>query len=269
MTATTVEGRISLRVEERVGWITIERPEKLNAFVGTMRDDLADLVARAAADHAVRVIVITGAGRAFCAGADVDVMAELLEHNDERTFGGYVRAGARAVLAIAAAPQPVIAGVNGVAAGAGASLAACCDMRVFSDAARIGFTFNRIGLHPDWGATHFLPRLVGSGRASDLILSARMIDAAEAKTIGLADGIVEGDVDLFREGLRATAAELAAASPTALAAGKRSLRAAEEDAVRAALDREAEAQIALFRGADVREGIAAFREKRAAAYAGE
>ncbi|HYJ80840.1 MAG TPA: enoyl-CoA hydratase/isomerase family protein, partial [Longimicrobiaceae bacterium] len=172
------EGPVLLRVEDGVAWITLNRPERLNAFAGSMRDDLHDAVARADEAADVRVLVITGAGRGFCTGADVEVMADLLARGDDAAFGALVEAGMRVVSRLARVGKPVIAAVNGAAAGAGASLAPACDLRIASDRASLGITFNRIGLHPDWGATWFLPRLVGRGRAAELVMTGRMVDAA-------------------------------------------------------------------------------------------
>lgn len=261
----TADGTVRLRSEAGVAWVTLDRPERLNALAGTMRDDLADRIGEAAAAPDVRVIVVTGAGRAFCAGADVDVMADLLDRRDEETFRGFVRAGARVVLAIRRAPQPVLAAVNGVAAGAGASLASACDLRLLSDTAKVGFTFNRIGLHPDWGATHFLPRLVGAGRAADLILSARLVGAEEAEAIGFAQHVLPSAE--YADRVADIACTLAAAAPIAVRHAKASLGAADESLSRA-LEREEEAQMACFHSEDVREGLAAFRERRAPRFAG-
>jgi 2-(1,2-epoxy-1,2-dihydrophenyl)acetyl-CoA isomerase len=251
---------VLVREEEQVAWITLNRPERLNAFAGRMRDDLAAAVERAAGAASVRVIVVTGAGRAFCAGADVEVMAELVERRDEEAFAELVRAGTRVVRAIRAAPQPVVAALNGVAAGAGASLALACDLRIAGESASIGLTFNRIGLHPDWGATFFLPRLVGAGRAAELILTARMVGAVEAERIGLVQEVV-ADGDL-RARVARLAGELARKPPLALARAKATLARAERAALEEALRAETEAQAACFRTRDVAEGIAAFREKR-------
>ena len=258
---------ILYREEEGVAWITLNRPEKLNAFAGTMRDDLRAAVERAAESADARVVVITGAGRAFCAGADVEVMQDLLARGDGATFEGFVEAGARAVRAVRACRKPVVAAVNGVAAGAGASLAAACDVRLASERASIGFTFNRIGLHPDWGASWMLPRLVGTGRAAELILTARMVDTDEAVRIGLFQRVYPADA--FEDEVRAFAGELAGKPPLALAAAKHSLAVSPESDLEQMLEVEREAQMRLFRSADVREGIAAFSEKRKAQFKGE
>jgi 2-(1,2-epoxy-1,2-dihydrophenyl)acetyl-CoA isomerase len=256
-------------LEHRGGaaWITLNRPDRLNAFAGTMRDDLYDAVTTASRTEGIRVIVITGAGRGFCAGADVDVMEGLLAADDDRTFAQLVEAGMRVVLSIRSAPQLVLAAVNGVAVGAGASLAVACDLRFASDAAQIGFTFNRIGLHPDWGATYTLPRLVGPGRAAELIYSGRILPAPEAADMGLWDRLVPAD--RFREELESYVDELAARPPLALSAAKQSLARSHGSDLLTMLDVEAAAQLACFRSRDVREGVAAFREKRPARFVGE
>jgi len=255
------------REEEGVAWITLNRPDRLNAFAGSMRDDLRQAVERASAAPDVRVLVITGAGRGFCTGADVEVMSDLVARGDGETFEGYVRAGIAAVQALRACRKPVIAAVNGVAAGAGASLAVACDVRLASDKASIGFTFNRIGVHPDWGASYYLPRLVGTGRAAELVLSARMVDAAEAERIGLFQRVLPAGE--FEAGVRAFARELAEKPPLALSAAKHSLSVSPEHDLERMMEVEREAQMRLFRSADVREGITAFNEKRKAVFRGE
>ena len=263
----TPSDAIVYREEDGVAWITLNRPDRLNAFAGAMRDDLRAAVERAADSAEARVVVITGAGRAFCAGADVEVMQELLARGDGATFERFVEAGSRAVQAIRACRKPVVAAVNGVAAGAGASLAAACDVRLASERASIGFTFNRIGLHPDWGASWILPRLVGAGRAAELILTARMVDTDEAVRIGLFQRVYPADA--FDDEVRRFARELAAKAPLALAAAKHSLSVSPESELEEMLQVEREAQMRLFRSADVREGIAAFNEKRKAKFRGE
>ncbi|HLL46967.1 MAG TPA: enoyl-CoA hydratase-related protein [Longimicrobiaceae bacterium] len=266
-TADVAVQTVLLRIEEGVAWITLNRPDRLNAFAGTMRDDLHDAVAAAAESPETRVIVVTGAGRGFCTGADVEVMTDLLARGDAATFERNVEAGMRVVQRIRAAPQPVIAAVNGPAAGAGASLALACDLRLASSRATIGFTFNRIGLHPDWGASWLLPRMVGAGRAAELVLSARMVEAAEAERIGLFERVFPEDA--FEDEVRKVAREYAAKAPLALAAAKRTLARSWDVGLEATMAAEREAQLACFDSADAREGIAAFHEKRRPAFLGE
>ncbi len=254
------------RAEEGVAWITLNRPERLNAFAGTMRDQLHDALARAGEDAEVRVVVVTGAGRAFCAGADLEVTARLARLREDEEFEALVEAGMRVVRRLRSLEKPVIAAVNGAAAGAGASLALACDFRVAAETATIGFGFNRIGLHPDWGATYFLPRLVGPGRAAELVLTGRMVDAAEAERLGLFERVVPAEA--FEEAIRAVAAGLAAKPPIPLALAKRTLAASPDGTLDDLLAAERAAQMACFRSADAREGIAAFQEKRTPVFHG-
>lgn len=258
---------VLLRVEEGVAWITLNRPERLNAFSGTMRDELHDALVRAGESEEARVVVVTGAGRGFCTGADVEVMSDLLERGDDVAFERLVEAGMRVVSGIRSLPLPVIAAVNGPAAGAGASLALACDVRIAAERASIGFTFNRIGLHPDWGATYFLPRLVGAGRAAELIFTGRMVEAREAERIGLFERVVLDDA--FQEEVRRFAEQLAAKPPLALSLAKSTLGRSFGSDLDGQLAAEEEAQLRCFRSADAREGIAAFNEKRKPAFGGE
>ena len=140
-----------------IGTITLNRPDKLNAFAGRMREEGAAAVQEMADDPAVRVLVITGAGRAFCAGADIGYMQELLERQDTEAFTALVEAGRAVVSTIRSTPKPVIASVNGPAAGGGANLALACDQRIASERASIGQTFNRIGLLLSTVGTLLLP----------------------------------------------------------------------------------------------------------------
>jgi enoyl-CoA hydratase/carnithine racemase len=150
--AVYTRGMIDFSMDAAIATITLNRPEKLNAFTGTMREDLLASLRRSAADRACRVVVITGAGRAFWAGGDVEFMRELQKHGDTESFRKLLRAGADNVAQIGEMAQPVIASINGVAAGAGCNLALACDYRIASDQAKLGETFVRIGMHPDWGA---------------------------------------------------------------------------------------------------------------------
>ncbi|HEX2209918.1 MAG TPA: enoyl-CoA hydratase-related protein [Longimicrobium sp.] len=258
---------VLLRIENGVAWITLNRPDRLNAFAGTMRDDLHDAIDRAASSPDVRVMVITGAGRGFCTGADVEVMSDLLGRGDDATFETLVQAGIRVVQRLRSVEQPVIAAVNGPAAGAGASLALACDFRVASERATIGITFNRIGLHPDWGATYTLPRLVGPGRAAELVMSGRMVEAREAERIGLFERVVAED--WFDDEVKKLAKELAAKPPMALRLAKRTLADSFESDLDSMLAAEREQQMRCFRSADAKEGITAFNEKRKPVFRGE
>jgi 2-(1,2-epoxy-1,2-dihydrophenyl)acetyl-CoA isomerase len=249
---------------DRVGLITLNRPEKLNAFADRMRDELGEVTRAAAEDDAVGALVITGAGRAFCAGADIGYMHDLVVRQDWDALEALVVAGAEVVSAIDALAKPVLAAVNGAAAGGGANLALACDIRVAATSASIGQTFNRIGLQPDWGGTYFLPRLVGLGRALELALTAEMLSAEEALRLGLFNRVVD-DEPLINETL-SLAARLAAKPPLAVALTKQALRQGLVSTLPEALDRERVNQMRLFRSAEARAAIHAFLEKRASAH---
>src|SRR5437762_2439760 len=137
--------------------ITLNRPDKLNAFIGHMRRDLAEALEHAGSDRGVRVVIITGAGRAFCAGGDINFMAELMQRRDAEEFARILGAGRRVLLAIRQMTKPVIAAINGPASGAGCNLAFACDLRVASTTASFSQSFAKVGLHPDWGGSYFLP----------------------------------------------------------------------------------------------------------------
>jgi 2-(1,2-epoxy-1,2-dihydrophenyl)acetyl-CoA isomerase len=256
----------NIRVERNgaVFSITLDRPERLNAFTGTMRTDLRDAVLRAGASDA-GAIVLTGAGRAFSAGADIDDLVEMLEAGDVKRFEENVRAGTEVIRSLRSAPQVVIGALNGVAAGAGASLAAACDLRIAADSARIGFTFMRIGLHPDWGATHTLPHLVGAGRAEYLFHSAELVEAHAALTMGLIDRVVPAS-ELRPEALR-WATELAT-RPQSRAVLKSTLRKASDTDLEQHLACELDAQLRCFRTTEALEAARAFLTARADARSG-
>jgi len=257
---------VLLDVADGIGTLTLNRPDKLNAFAGTMRQEIADAVRSLAADDAVRVIVITGAGRAFCAGADIGYMKQLTASGDVAAFRSLVEAGREVVTVIRATLKPVIASVNGPAAGGGANMALACDLRIASDTAAIGQTFGRIGLHPDWGGTYFLPRLVGAAKALELIFGAEMVSADEALRLGLFTRVVPHDQ--LGTVTRDVAQSLARKPPKALALVKKAVYASDRHTLDDQLDMELAHQLACFQSEDAKEGLAAFLEKRAPAFRG-
>jgi 2-(1,2-epoxy-1,2-dihydrophenyl)acetyl-CoA isomerase len=242
-----------------VGLIVLDRPGKLNAFAGEMRDQIGDAVEQLGADPAVRAIVITGEGRGFCAGADIDYLNELVVEGNARDFQRLLEAGERVVQEIRAAEKPVIAAVNGPAAGGGANLALACDLRIMADTAAIGQTFVRIGLHPDWGGTFLLPRLVGVSRALELMWSGRMVGAEEALAIGLVNRVVP--TEAVREEAIAWARQLGAGPPLAVARIKRALQESLDRDLETMLAIELEHQLACFESQDVKRGLFAFSGK--------
>ena len=171
---------ILYEITDRVAVVTLNRPEVMNAFGGTMREDLLQMLQQAEADKKVRCIVITGAGKAFCAGGDIASMAEMQAKNDASIIPQRMKVGGQVVNLIRSMSKPVIAAVNGAAAGAGVNLALACDMRFAAQSARFSESFVKIALVPDWGGTYLLTQLVGTAKAMELMMSGDRIDAAEA-----------------------------------------------------------------------------------------
>lgn len=250
-------------VDGPVATLTLDRPEALNALTIPMKVGLREVLERIAADRAIRAVVLTGAGRAFCAGQD---LAER-ERPDAAPLDEEVRERYNPIIrALRSIGQPVIAAVNGVAAGAGASLAFACDLRIAAADARFVLAFGRIGLIPDSGATWFLPRLVGAARAAEIVLVGEPIPADEALRIGLVSRVVPAD-DLMAEA-RAVADRLAAGAPLALALTKGVLDRSWSVDLETALEGEAKLQGIAGASADHAEGLTAFREKRAPRFTG-
>ena len=257
---------VLLARNQGVGTITLNRPDKLNAFAGRMPQEVVEAIRLLADADDVRVLVVTGAGRAFCAGADIGYMQRLVETADRENARALVETGRAIVTTIRNTPKPVIASVNGPAAGGGANLALACDIRLASDRATIGQTFNRIGLHPDWGGTYFLPRLVGPSRALELIFTGEMVHAAEALSLGLFNRVVPHD--RLADETRALASALAAKPPMAMALAKRAIYDSDTHTLDEMLDMELEHQMRCFGSEDATEGLRAFLEKRPPAFRG-
>ena len=258
------EPRVLVSVEDGVGRLILNRPEKLNAFYGDMRDEIAEGLEHLASDDDARVVVVTGRGRAFAAGADVSYLSELIEGRKLEEARALVDAGRRVVTTVVEMPKPVIAALNGPAAGGGANLALACDLRIASEDASIGQTFNRIGLHPDWGGTYFLPRLVGPAKAAELIFTGEMVGAREAERIGLVNRVVPGDE--LRAEVDELAGRLAEKPALPLRLAKRAVRRSLDSSLEEMLDYELEAQTRCFESPDAREGVRAFLEKRDAEF---
>lgn len=250
---------VMIEIDGGVAMVTLNRPEKLNAFDRAMCDDVVGALEQVTQSSQVRAIILTGTGRAFCAGADLGVLA-----TDGESL---VAAGKKIALLVRSARQPVLAAVNGAAAGGGANLALACDLRIASDRASIGQTFSLIGLHPDWGATYFLPRLVGTSRAFELFAGGDMVGAEDALRLGLFNRVVPHE-RLATE-TRALASELAGKPPLALALAKKAVYASESHSLSQMLDLELEHQLRCFASRDAREGFAAFLEKRSPSFQGK
>ncbi|MEO8469330.1 MAG: enoyl-CoA hydratase-related protein [Chloroflexota bacterium] len=244
-------------VADRVATITLNRPASLNALNYAMKSQLLEGFLDLARDRSVRVIVLTGAGRAFSAGQDLrerlEPDAPPLDEELTLRYNPIIRA-------IRDAPQPVIAAVNGVAAGAGASLAFACDLRIASESASFVLAFGRIGLVPDSGATWTLPRLVGAARAAEIALLGGPVSAADALAMGLVSSVVPAD--MLAAKAAAVASRVAELAPGATTMTKHLIDRAFDYDLDAALAAEAEAQGIAGRDPDHTEGLTAFIEKR-------
>jgi 2-(1,2-epoxy-1,2-dihydrophenyl)acetyl-CoA isomerase len=255
-------------VKDGVATLTLNRPERLNALGDTLRDDLQDAVTRASDDPEVRVMIVTGAGKGFCSGGDVKAMSERKESGSGRPIMEKVAPGRdRTVLALRDSPKPVIAAVNGAAAGAGMNLALCCDMRLASTTAKFAQAFVRRGLHPDWGGTYFLPRVVGTAKACELIFTGEIIDAQEALRLGIVSA-VHAPEELL-PAAHALARKIADGPPIAIRLAKRAIYHNLDSDLRQALEFETFAQNICFDTEDAAEGIRAFVEKRSPSFRGK
>jgi 2-(1,2-epoxy-1,2-dihydrophenyl)acetyl-CoA isomerase len=255
---------------EGVRTLTLNRPDRLNAVNVALSEELPPAMAEAAADDAVRVVVITGAGRGFCAGLDLDPanigawMARQAESRsarlDELEWVG------RWVLSLVECQKPVIAAINGPAAGAGLGLALAADIRLMSAAATVTTGYVRRGLCPDAGVSYFLPRIVGLSRAADLVLTARDVPAEEAERIGLVSRVLP--VEGFRAAVAEYAAGLAVGAPVALALSKRLVATSLDAELDDQLRKEYASIRMCFTTEDVQEALRAFGEKRAPRFVG-
>ena len=247
-------------INDHVATITLNRPERLNALVPLMRQEIFQAVEASNNDDEVRAVIITGAGRAFCAGLDMkaDRSKETMEEKVSPIRD-------HVILAIRDSAKPYIAAVNGPAAGGGMGIALACDIRIASPTAKFGQTFAKRGLHPDWGGTYFLPRLVGMAKAAELIWSGAVIDAQEALDIGIVSSVDEN----FLEAATAMAKSFAEGPPVAIRLSKRALYRNQDASLREALEFESYAQNICSRTDDAKEGINAFLEKREPKFKGE
>jgi 2-(1,2-epoxy-1,2-dihydrophenyl)acetyl-CoA isomerase len=261
MTEAAVGSVLKYEVDSGVAWLRLNRPESMNAINDALRRALAETVRKAERDPEVRVLVITGEGRAFCAGADVREFQEP---------GGAVEAirgdYETLLLRLHEMPKPTIAAVNGVAAGIGASIAFACDLRYGSPEASFREAFVRIGLTVDGGATWLLPRLIGPGKALEMFYTGDPLEAPEAAALGLVNRVVEPDE--LEGTVRALAERLATGPSAALGAIKRSVNFAAGATLEETMDFEFLLQAVMMEGEDFREGVSAFLEKRSPRFTG-
>jgi len=244
-----------------VATITLNRPERLNALTFAVYDELRNTFRGLDTEPGVRAIVITGAGRAFCSGGDVeDIIGPLFEYDADGLLE-FTRMTCDLILAMRECRRPIVGALNGTVAGAGAVIATACDVRIAAESAKIAYLFTKVGLSgADMGASWLLPRIVGLGRATEMLMTGSFVSAAEAHRIGLYNRVVP-DGEALREAT-AFAARLAAGPSAALAVTKTSLNDEADMTLADALEAEAQAQAICMEDSNFREAYEAFVEKR-------
>ena len=258
----------SLEVAAGVATITLDRPQRLNALTFEIYGELAETFERLDRTELVRAVVITGRGKGFCSGGDQDDIIAQLMGRDMAGLLDFTRATGRLIRAIRACRRPVVAAVNGVAVGAGAVIAAACDLRIAAKQARFGFLFPRVGLcGADMGAGYLLPRLVGLGNASELLFLGDLIDADHALRIGLVNRVVDDGAAALALA-RDWAGRLAQGPGFAHAMTKQMFESEARMPLAEAIEAEAQAQAICMQHPDFAEAHRAFKEKRAPRFAG-
>ena len=249
-----------------VGLLTINRPKVMNAFSDEIRSALFETLSEASADASIRCIVITGAGKAFSAGGDIANMAALQEANDARTIPTRIEIAGKVMALIRSMPKPVIAAVNGAAAGGGMNLALGCDIRLGSTNAFFSEAFVKIGLIPDWGGFNALTRIVGTAKAMELMMTGDRVKADEAYRLGLLNQLFEAPE--FHDRVMAFARRVASGPAQALGRIKEGVFLGATGTPADVVAFEKAVQTELFLSADSREGMRAFLEKRPPRFGG-
>jgi len=252
--------------QDGIAVLVMNRPDRMNALNNDLATALFGSLQKIAEDDSVHVVVLTGAGRAFCAGGDLGVIGKGREANNVKELEPILRAGMGAVIKIRTMPQPVIAAVNGAAAGAGMNVALAADIRISAEEAMFGQNFAKVGLFPDYGGTYFLPELVGPSKAAEMFYTGDMIEAKTALQLGLVNRVVP--VAQLEAEVKTLAAKLAAGPPMAIRAVKKVLFASQKEALERALEAEVAHQMKCFASEDCLEGVHAFFEKRAPKFRG-
>jgi 2-(1,2-epoxy-1,2-dihydrophenyl)acetyl-CoA isomerase len=262
MATTEVEQHVVVRIHDGVGLIQLNRPEKMNAIGALTRKQLGDAIKQVERDDAVRVVVLTGSGRAFCSGADVTEMAQEGGMRTPEDVGNVLRNEYMPMLTrLRTMPKPVIAAMNGPAVGIGASYALACDIRIATPEAYILEAFVNIGLAPDGGVSWLLPRLAGTGIAYEMFFTGKPLQAADAYRLGVINRLVPAD--RLEAEVRELAAQLVAQPRGAMAGAKRALTHALESSYEEALEFESYLQEAQAASPEFAEGVQAFLAKRA------
>jgi 2-(1,2-epoxy-1,2-dihydrophenyl)acetyl-CoA isomerase len=243
-----------------IATVVMNRPDRLNALNNELAAHLNETFTRLAQDESVRVVVLTGAGRAFCAGGDLTHIRRGRDSGDVKQLEPLLRSGMQLVLKMRTMPQPVIASVNGAAAGAGMNIALAADIRIAAGEAMFGQNFAKVGLFPDYGGTYFLPQLAGPSKAAEMFYTGEMIDAQTALRIGLVSRVVPA-AQLEAE-VRTLAQKIAQGPAIAISAVKKTLFGSKRQALEAALENEVQQVLKCFSTEDCAEGLRAFFEKR-------
>lgn len=254
---------VQLEREGAVTWLRLNRPARLNALTEEGCSELAGALQAVDADADTRILVLTGNGRGFCSGSDVEGMQQRLERSAAQQLERLERLGRDVVLRLYGLRVPTVAAINGPASGGGLSLALACDIRIASDAATIAVGYTAVGLIPDLGATYFLPAVIGLSRACHLLWTNARITASEALAVGLVDRVAPAAE--FAGQATALAAQIAAAPPLAVRLGRQALRRASRSSLEEALGVEAVAQSLCLQSADHQEGVRAFLRRCAPA----
>ena len=246
--------------EHGIATVVMNRPDCLNSLNKELAAGLNEAFTRLAQDESIRVVVLTGAGRAFCAGGDLNFLRRGRESGDVKQLEPLLRSGVQMILKMRTMPQPVIAAVNGAAAGGGMNIALAADIRIAAEEATFGQSFAKVGLFPDYGGTYFLPQLAGPSNAAEMFYTGEMIDAQAALRLGLVSRVVPS-ARLEAE-VRTLAQKIAQGPTIAIAAAKRTLFGSERQALETALENEVQQQMKCFLSQDCAEGLRAFFEKR-------
>lgn len=242
-------------------YIILNRPDKLNSLIEPMRQEISNVIESLHNRNDIRVCIITGAGRGFCTGGDIKVMEEIIEKGDYERIQTFLEWGKSIICGIRTLPIPVIAAVNGPAAGAGMNLALACDLRIASDRASFGQTFINIGLHTDWGGTFFLPRIAGVSSALEMFWTGRVIDSTEAHRLGIVNMVISHEV--FMKKVEELAQNIASRSKKVVSLTKKGVYEGLISDLETVLEHEALAQSDCIRSEEASKGIHVFLKERA------